>query len=137
MTLMTLKEKTRRELSSVMSTKRVILANGPRLLREMLHRVINKADHLEVVQEVPNHEELPFAIERSDPAWVIVSLPFSHHTQDWINDCVANYPAVRFIFLSPDNRSIKMKWQTSYEEDLTNFSLGDFIQFLEKDLQPN
>lgn len=120
-----------------MSTKRVILVNGSRLLREMLHRVINKADHLEVVQEVPNHEELPFAIERFDPAWVIVSLPFSNHMQDWVNNCVANYPSVRFIFLSPDNRSIKMKWQTSFEEDLTNLSLGDFIQFLEKDLQPN
>ena len=120
-----------------MSTKRVILANRPRLLREMLHRVINKADHLEVVQEVLNQEELPFAIARFDPAWVIVSLPFSHHTHDWINDYVVSYPSVRFIFLSPDHRGIKMKWQTSGEEDLTNLSLVDFIQFLEKDLQPN
>ena len=120
-----------------MSTKRVILANGSRLLREMLHRVINKADHLEVVQEVRNHEELPFAIERFDPAWVIVSLPFSNHTQDRFNDYVSSYPSVRFIFFSADNQSIKMKWQASAEEDLTNLSLGDFIQFLEKDLQPN
>ena len=125
-----------------MSTKRVILANGSRLLREMLHRVINKADNLEVVQEIPNHEELPSAIERFDPEWVIVSLPYSNNAHSWINICMANYPSVRFIFLSPDNSSIKMKWQTSlrasgqaYEEDLANLSLKDFIHFLEKDLQ--
>ena len=117
-----------------MSTKRVILANGSRLLREMLHRVIDRADNLEVVQEIPNYDELPSAIERFDPEWVIISLPY-HHAHSWINTCVANYPSVRFIFLSPASGSIKMKWQTSYEEDMTNLSLKDFIHILEKDLQ--
>ncbi len=28
-----------------------------------------------------------------------------------------------------------MKWQSSYEEDLANLSLKDFIHILEKDLQ--
>ena len=120
-----------------MSTKRVILANGSRLLREMLHRVINKADNLEVVQELPNYEELPSAIERFSPAWVIISLPYNLDAQRWINTYMSDYPSVRFIFLSPENNSIKMKWQTSYEEDLANLSLKDFIHILEKDLQPN
>jgi DNA-binding NarL/FixJ family response regulator len=118
-----------------MSVKRVILANDSRLLREMLHRVINKADHLEVVQEVPNHADLPFAIERFNPAWVIVSLPYKDRAQGQINDFMADYPSIRFILLSPDDKSVKMKWQNSYEEDLTNLSLRDFIHFLEKDLQ--
>ncbi|HLO15382.1 MAG TPA: hypothetical protein VK206_11165 [Anaerolineales bacterium] len=118
-----------------MSTKRVILANGPRLLREMLHRVISKAEHLEVVQEVRNHEELPAAIEKFDPEWVILSQPANNNSSSWIATCMAQYPSVRFVLLSPDNRSIKMKWQASYEEDLTHLSLRDFIHFLEKDLQ--
>jgi len=118
-----------------MATKRVVLANNSRLLREMLHRVINKADNLEVVQELPNHEELPSAIEHFDPEWVIVSLPYNNSALGWINDCMADYPSVRFILLSPDNSSIKMKWQTSDEEDLTNLSVKDFIHILEKDLQ--
>jgi DNA-binding NarL/FixJ family response regulator len=120
-----------------MARKRVILANGSRLLREMLHRVISKADNLEVVQEIPNHEELRFAIERFDPEWVIISLPFNinNDAHGWIDTCMAEYPSVRFILLAPDNSSIRMKWQTSYEEDLTNLSLKDFIHILEKDLQ--
>jgi len=118
-----------------MSTKRVILANGSRLLREMLHRVINKADNLEVVQELSNHEELPSAIKRLDPEWVILSLPYHKNTHSQIDTVMAEYPSVRFIFLSPANNSIKIKWQLSHEEDLTNLSLKDFIQILEKDLQ--
>ena len=115
-----------------MATKRVILANGSRLLREMLQRVINKADNLEVVQEIPDHEELPSAIERFDPEWVIISLPYNNSVHGWINTCMADYPSVRFILLSPDNSSIKMKWQTSYEEDLTNLSLKDFHPYPRK-----
>ena len=118
-----------------MATKRVILANGSRLLREMLHRAINKADNLEVVQEIPNYEELPSAIERFGPEWVILSVPLNEHTRDWINTCMAENPSVRFILLSPDNSSIKMKWQASYEENLANLSLKDFIHILERDLQ--
>lgn len=118
-----------------MSTKRVILADGSRLLREMLHRVIDKEDHLEVVQEVLRYNDLPVAIQRFNPEWVIVSLPFSRYAHRWVDTYVKDYPSVRFLFLSPESNSIKMKWQTSYEEDVANLSLKDFIQILEKDLQ--
>lgn len=118
-----------------MAAKRVILANGSRLLHEMLQRVINKVDSLEVVQEIRNQEELPPAIERFDPEWVIISMPFNQHADGWISACIADYPSVRFILLAPDQSSVKMKWQASYEEDLTNLSLKDFIHILERDLQ--
>lgn len=118
-----------------MSTKRVILANGSRLIREILHRVIDKETNLRVVQELTDHEEVPSAIEQFDPEWVILSLPRDQQKQHWAEDCVAAHPSVRFIFLSPDHGSITMRWQTSYEEDLTDLSLKDFIQILEKDLQ--
>jgi hypothetical protein len=112
-------------------TKRVILANGPRLLREILQRVINKADQLEVVREVTDAKDLPEVIEKLDPEWVIVTMPFSHHAHSWIDE----YPSVRFIFLSPNENHIKVKWHMSYEENYSDLSLKDFIHILEKDLQ--
>ncbi len=126
---------TKRELNINMATKRVLLANDSRLLREMLQRVIDKAEHLEAVQKVADYEELPSAIERFDPEWVIISLPFNDEARSWVSACMAEYPAMRFVLLAPGNNSIQMKWQTSYEEDLTNVSLKDFIQILERDLQ--
>ncbi|MBN2116131.1 MAG: hypothetical protein JW730_06160 [Anaerolineales bacterium] len=118
-----------------MATKCVILANDSRLLREMLQRVINKADNVKVVQEISNHEELPSAIERLSPEWVILSLPFRNSMRDWMGAYMAEHPSVRFILLSPDNNSVKMKSQVSCEADLTNLSLKDFIQILQKDFQ--
>jgi hypothetical protein len=119
----------------MVSTKRVILANGSRLLREMLHHVINKAEHLEVVQEVPDRDKLPLAIERFDPEWVIVSFPVKEDEPNWTNVYLQVYPSVRFVFIFPDQNHIKMKWQPSYEEVFPDLSLKDFIHILEKDLQ--
>ena len=113
------------------SKKRIILADGSRLLREMLRYAINKTDHLEVVRQVTDSQELSEAIETLDPAWVIVSLPFSDHFQRWIHE----HAFVRFLFISPNENYVKLKWQTSYEENYADLSLKDFIHILEKDLQ--
>jgi chemotaxis response regulator CheB len=126
---------TRRKQLMNMATKHIILANDSRLLREILRCVIDKANDLEIVQEVASPEELSSAIELFSPEWVILSWSSNNGGQNWLDTCMTQYPTVRFILLSPGNRNIKVKWQTAYEEDLTNLSLKDFIQILEKDLQ--
>ena len=118
-----------------MSIKRVILANNSRLLSELFQRIIEKAEHLEVVQEVANRDDLPLAIQRFCPEWVIVSLPLSNAVLDWISAFMQEDASVRFIFLSPDNHSIIMKWQMAFEENISNLSLKEFIYLLEKDLE--
>jgi len=118
-----------------MFTKRIILADGSRLLREMLHRVLYKADNLEVVQEVTNYEDLPSAIEQFDPEWVIMSLPSDHIIPDWVDIYIANRPSIRFLAVSTDGSKIKMKWLEPHEEDLGDLSLKDLIHILERDPQ--
>ena len=118
-----------------MSRKRVILANGSRLLREVLHHAINKAHQLEVVQEIPDWEGLHPALERFDPEWVIVAQPYAHPLHQRIDSCMEEYPSVGFIFLSPGQNHITMKWQTSREEEYSDLSLKEFIHILERDLQ--
>jgi len=118
-----------------MAIKRIILANHSRLLLEMFQRVLDKRDGLEVVQEIIDDEELPVAIQRLCPDWVIVSLPISEATLNWTSTFMQNDPSVRFIFLSENHRNIMMKWQMASEQDLSDLSLKEFIYILEKDLQ--
>jgi hypothetical protein len=119
----------------MMNTKRVILANGSRLIREMLHRALAKADQLEVVQEISDWEGLPSALEQFDPSWVIVAQPYKDYPPYRIDSCMEEHPSVRFIFLSPSQNHIKMKWQSGQEEDLLDLSLREFIDILQKDRQ--
>ena len=101
----------------------------------MLHRALDKADQLEVVQEIPDWEELPAALQRFDPEWVIVTQSYGNPPHNQIDSCMAEHSSVRFIFLSPDQKNIKMKWQMSREEEYSDLSLPEFIHILEKDLQ--
>lgn len=119
-----------------MSTKRVILANNSRLVREMLHRVIDKADSLEVVQDIPDQRALDSAIERFAPEWVILSSPQrGDATDNWLDTGASKYPSVRYIVLSPDHSNIRVRLQNSPEEDISRLSVDDFIHVLERDLQ--
>ena len=118
-----------------MPAKRIILADGSRLLREMLHRVLYKADNLEVVQEVTNYRDLPSAIEQFDPEWVIMSLPSDHVSPDWVDTDIAHRPSVRFLAVATDGSRIKMKWLEPHEEDLGDLSLKDLLHILERDPQ--
>ena len=118
-----------------MSIKRIILADGSRLLREMLQRVIYKEDNLEVVKEVARYEELPSAIEQFDPEWVIMSLPSNHIIPDWVDIYITDHPSVRFLAVSTDGSKIKMKWLEPHEEDLGDLSLKDLIHILERNPQ--
>jgi DNA-binding NarL/FixJ family response regulator len=118
-----------------MSTKRVVLANNSRLLREMLHRVFDSTAELEVVQELADQENLPSSIERLEPAWVIVSSQPGEGAQRWLDARVAEHPAVRFLILSPDHRSMQIRVHAAPEEHLADLSLQDLIHILERDLQ--
>ena len=117
------------------STKRVLLADGPRLLREMLHHALDKADQLEVVGEVSSQDELPSSIERYEPAWVLVAASYSRDTHHWTAPFLDEHPSLRFVFVAPNQNYIKMKWQASQEEEFSNLSLRELIDILEQDLQ--
>ena len=113
--------------------QRIILVDGSRLLREMLHVIIYKADHLQVVREVSDQEELPSAVEQLEAEWLVMSLPFEEGIPDWVNHYITNHPFTRFLAVSTDSSKVKMKWVETHEEDLEDLSLNDLIHILESD----
>jgi hypothetical protein len=123
-----------KESPKTMSTlQRIILVNGSRLLRELLHVVIHKADHLQVIREVSDSEKLPSAIEQLEAEWLVMSLPFDKGIPEWVDYYIANHPFTRFLAVSTDSSKVKMKWVETCEEDLEDLSLDDLIHILEGD----
>ncbi len=120
-----------------MTEQRIILANGSRLLREMLKRVLIKSENLDVVREVIDQKELPSAIEHSNPAWVIVSLAFDSGIPTWVDSFLAIHPSVRFLAVASDGSKVKIKWLEVHEQELNGLSLGELIHILEnKSIHP-
>lgn len=113
-----------------MSEQRIILANGSRLLHEMLNRILVKTGNLKVVQEINKQERLPSAIEKSDAEWVIMSLPADSAIPEWVDRYIDDHPHVRFMALAADGSWVKTKGQEEHEEKLDNLSLRDLIHIL-------
>ncbi len=114
-----------------MSEQRIILANGSRLLRDMLKRILYKSDHFEVIREVTDQRELPSVIEHTQPEWVIISLSFDNGVPAWVDGFMASHPTVRFMALAADGSKVKMKWLEVHEQELSGASLNEIIQILE------
>jgi len=116
-----------------MSDQRVILANGSRLLREMLNRILLKSEHLKVVKEVIDRATLPTALEGQDAEWLIMSLSEGKQMPQWADAYIEKHPFSRIIAFAADGSWIKMKWIESHEEDLSDLSLKELINILESD----
>ncbi len=114
-----------------MHEQRIVLANGSRLMRDMLKRILFKSNSLEVVREVIDPKELPGVIEHTQPEWVILSLSFDNGVPAWVDGYMASHPTVRFMALAADGSKIKLKWLEVHEQELNGLSLSDLIKILE------
>lgn len=113
-----------------MTEQRIILANGSRLLHEMLNRILVKTENLIVVQEITNRDHLPTAIEKSDAEWVIMSLPADSAIPKWVDHYISKHPRVRFMAVAADGSWVKTKGSENHEEKLDDLSLRDLIHIL-------
>ena len=114
-----------------MSDQRIILANGSRLLREMLNRIMLRSEHLKIVKEIADHNTLPAALEGQSAEWLVMSIPVDEKPPDWVDTYVKGHPFLRVMAFAADGSWIKMKWMESHEEDLTDRSLKELIHILE------
>jgi len=121
-----------REAAAVMSSvQRIILVNSSRLLREMLHVIFCKAEHLQIVREVSDEEDLPSAIEELEAEWLVISLPLDKGLPDWVDHYISKRPFIRLLAVSTDSTTVKMKWLEPHEENVEDLSLDDLIHILE------
>jgi DNA-binding NarL/FixJ family response regulator len=119
-----------------MAEHRIILADGSRLLREMLKRIFEKSDDLEVVGEVTDIKNLPHLIREKKAQWVILSTPPEESVPRWIETIISEQPEVRFLSVSNDGSQIKIKWYEPHEKIIKGLSLQDLITILQEELFP-
>jgi hypothetical protein len=114
-----------------MSVQRIILAIESRLIREMLNRILLKADHLDVVKQVAADENLPTVIREWDAEWIILTMSADNEPLDWIDSYIREHPFVRIMSVSSDGAWVNMKWLHKCERDIVNPSLRELMDVLE------
>jgi DNA-binding NarL/FixJ family response regulator len=89
---------------------RVLVANSPRLMRELVLAVLADQPDIEVIGEVLDESELAIAIEEARPDVLIVALD---DTDTRIAQCgflVGRYPQMRILALAPEQNRGLFYW---------------------------
>jgi len=95
-----------------MNPIRVLVANRPRLIRELLMVTISDQPDIEIVGEIQDEMDLTKAVEETRPDFLIVALEKSNRLPDVCRTILHNYPQVRIIAIASD-RNISMSYWTS------------------------
>jgi len=113
-----------------MEPQRIILANLPRLLKEMLERALTDAPGLRIVGETADWARLPMMIKETGVEWVIASLPSDPGAFAVTDALFAIRPGVRLLNVAIDGGHITVRWVEPHEQTIDEFSLSELITLL-------
>ena len=121
---------TQHEKVDQMEPQRIILANIPRLLEDMLKRAFAYVSSLQIVDEVADWACLPAAIQQTNAQWVIVSLPSSAEATRAVSELLASHPAIRVLNVATDGSHVTLQWIEPRAQTIDDFSLGELVALL-------
>ncbi|MEJ2009123.1 MAG: hypothetical protein P8Z30_13375 [Acidobacteriota bacterium] len=89
---------------------RVLVANRPRLIRELTLATIADQPDIEVVGEVINEADLLNAVEEQRPDFLIVALDDSGARPSVCDVLLAKFPNMKILALAPERNSSVFYW---------------------------
>lgn len=89
-------------------TVRVLLANGPRLMRELVRAVLVEQSDIAVVGEIEDNSDLAGAIEHARPDVLVIGLDESVTAQ--YGFLIGQYPHMKILALAPERNRGLLYW---------------------------
>lgn len=116
-----------------MSTKRIILANSSRLVRDMLKKAINKTPGLELVSNIENLADFPNVLRQVKADWAIVLLPPDERVPELVAKAINEHQSMRFLLMGVDGSHARMMWNEPHEVALDKKNLQELLGLLRQD----
>lgn len=89
---------------------RVLVANQPRLMRELTMATIVDQPDIELVGEVGNQDDLTDAVEHSRPDVLILAMDEQDKYRVKCGFLLGRYPEMRIIALAPEQNRAQFYW---------------------------
>ena len=89
---------------------RVLVANQPRLMRELMVATISEQPDIEIVGEVQEDSELLSAVEKTLPDFLIVALEKFNRLPQICHSILQKHPQMKVIAVSSDRNSSMFYW---------------------------
>ena len=93
-----------------MNSIRVLVANRPRLMRELVIATISDQPDIEVVGEVEEEAGIEKAVDATSPDFLIVTLDAHDHLPDFCQAILRKHSNLRVIAIAPDRNLTVFYW---------------------------
>ncbi len=90
--------------------QRVLVANRPRLMREMVMATIADQPDIEIIGEVANEDDLNEIVEQTQPDVLILALDESEQPVVRCGFLLGRYPRMRILALAPEQNRGMYYW---------------------------
>jgi DNA-binding NarL/FixJ family response regulator len=89
---------------------RVLVANRPRLMRELVLATISDQPDIEVIGEIRDDAEIANAVAESHPDFLIIALGTLDQRPAICTDLMGQYPRLKVVALAPERNSSIFIW---------------------------
>ncbi|MGC2332180.1 MAG: hypothetical protein WA581_12045 [Candidatus Acidiferrales bacterium] len=93
-----------------MKPVRVLVANRPRLMRELVMATISDQPDIEIVGEVLDESEVGGVVDQTQPDFLIVALDHQDRLPDFCEAILQSHPHTKIIAIAPDRNSTIFYW---------------------------
>lgn len=93
-----------------MKNIRVLVANRPRLIRELVLATVGDQPDIEIVGEIQDEMDIEDAIATTRPDFLIVALEKSNRLSVICDLVLQNHPQLKVIAIAPDRNSTMFYW---------------------------
>jgi chemotaxis response regulator CheB len=91
---------------------RVLVANRPRLMRELVLEAMVEQPDIEVVMEIKNEDEIVDAVEGTQPDFLIIALNDSNDRPSLCDTLLRRHPRMKILALAPERNSCIFYWSS-------------------------
>jgi chemotaxis response regulator CheB len=89
---------------------RVLVANQPRLLRELILSTFSDQPDIEIVGEVEDESEIRAKVSTTDPNFVVIALDDPNKRPAICDDLLREHPNLRVIAVAARKESVVYYW---------------------------
>jgi DNA-binding NarL/FixJ family response regulator len=89
---------------------RVVVANQPRLVRELVLETIREQPDIEVVAEIQNEGDIAQAVDGTNPDFLIIALSKSDKCPAICETLLHSHPQMKVLGLAPERNSSVFFW---------------------------
>jgi chemotaxis response regulator CheB len=89
---------------------RVVVANRPRLMRELVVETISEQPDIEILAEIQDEDKIVDAVEEKHPDFLIIALNESNQRPPLCDLLLRRYPEMKILALAPERNSSIFYW---------------------------